>query len=151
MVNFILMILIGVMLFAAGVIDMRRLIVSRVFILSLLAVCVVAFFTQENPNILTAVSGTLVGICILGISMLSGEQLGKGDGLVIAALGVAVGFRGCLVVVCIASVIMSFIALCLLAFKKGNRKTRLPFIPAIFAGYSIFLINNFCNVGVRFL
>jgi leader peptidase (prepilin peptidase)/N-methyltransferase len=151
MINFILMILIGIMLFVAGIVDIRKLMVSRMFILSLLLVCIGAVFTRKNPNIMTALMGTLVGICILGISMLSGEQLGRGDGYVVAAIGLVVGFRGCLVVVCIASVIMSFIAVIMLVMKKGNKKTKLPFIPAIFAGYSIFLINNLGSIGGQVL
>jgi leader peptidase (prepilin peptidase)/N-methyltransferase len=61
------------------------------------------------------------------------------------------GFRGSLVVVSIASIIMCIIAIVMLAFKKGNKKTKLPFIPAIFAGYSIFLITNYITIGAGIL
>lgn len=151
MINFIMMLVIGIMLFVAGIIDIKSLMISSRYILVFSIVCVVALLTKQSPSLVTALSGTLVGMCALGISLISGEQLGRGDGLVLVAVGLVVGFRGCLVVVSIASIIMCLVAIAMLAFKKGNRKTRLPFIPAIFAGYTIFLISNYSVMGVGVL
>jgi leader peptidase (prepilin peptidase)/N-methyltransferase len=148
MINFIMMLVIGIMLFVAGIVDIRKLRISRKYIIVFGAVCVAALLTGQSPSLVTALSGTLIGMCALGISLISGEQLGRGDGLVLVAVGLAVGFRGCLVVVSIASIIMCLVAIVLLALKKGNRKTKLPFIPAIFAGYAIFMITNYSVVGV---
>jgi leader peptidase (prepilin peptidase)/N-methyltransferase len=100
---------------------------------------------------MSALLGTLVGICAIGISIISDGQIGRGDGYVIASLGLVLGFRGSLVVVCISSMVMCIIAVIMLIFKKGNRKTKLPFIPALFAGYVIFVINNFGSMGVAFI
>jgi leader peptidase (prepilin peptidase)/N-methyltransferase len=100
---------------------------------------------------MSALLGTLVGICVLGISIISDGQIGKGDGYMIAALGLVLGFRGSLVVVCMSSMIMCVIAVVMLILKKGDKKTKLPFIPALFAGYTIFIINNLENMGVMVL
>jgi leader peptidase (prepilin peptidase)/N-methyltransferase len=83
--------------------------------------------------------GALIGICAVGISMMAGEQIGRGDGLVITAIGIVLGFRGVLGVVCLASLVMCVIAVILLILRKGNKNTRLPFIPAIFVGYAIYM------------
>jgi leader peptidase (prepilin peptidase)/N-methyltransferase len=146
-----MMLIIEIMLFVAGIIDIKRLMISRKYLIIFGTVCVVALFTKQNSSLITALSGTLIGMCALGISLISGEQLGRGDGLVLVAIGLVVGFRGCLVVVSIASIIMCLVAIAMLVFKKGNRKTRLPFIPAIFAGYTIFLISNYSVMGVGVL
>jgi leader peptidase (prepilin peptidase)/N-methyltransferase len=151
MINFIMMLVIGIMLFVAGIVDIKRLMISRKYLIVFGAVCVVALLTKQSPSLITALSGTLIGMCALGVSLISSEQLGRGDGLVLAAVGLVVGFRGCLVVVSIASIIMCLVSIAMLAFKKGNRKTKLPFIPAIFAGYTIFLISNYSVVGVSVL
>lgn len=151
MVNCILMIVIGIMLLFAGVADIKSLSVSRRFIIVFLAVCIVTVFTGQSPSLMSALLGTLVGICTLGISIISDGQIGKGDGYMIAALGLVLGFRGSLVVVCMSSMIMCVIAVVMLILKKGDKKTKLPFIPALFAGYTIFIINNLGNMGVMVL
>ena len=72
---------------------------------------------------------------MLGISLLSEEQIGRGDGLVIAALGLFFGVRNTLGMVCFASLFMVPIALLIIVIKKEKKKIRLPFIPALFLGY----------------
>jgi prepilin signal peptidase PulO-like enzyme (type II secretory pathway) len=47
--------------------------------------------------------------------------------------------------------IMCIIAVIMLILKKGDKKTKLPFIPVLFASYAIFIINNFGNMGVAFI
>jgi leader peptidase (prepilin peptidase)/N-methyltransferase len=150
MINFIMMLIIGIMLLGAGIADIKSLRLSRFFIVAFLIVCIGTVFTNKSPDIIAALLGTLVGICALGVSLLSDGQIGRGDGFVIASLGLVLGFRGSLTVVCIASMIMCIVAVVLLILKKGNRKTKIPYIPALFAGYTIFLINNFSN-GVLML
>jgi leader peptidase (prepilin peptidase)/N-methyltransferase len=145
------MIVIGVMLLFAGIADIKSLSVSRRFIFIFLAICLVTVFTGQSPNLMSALLGTLVGICALGISIISDGQIGKGDCYVIAALGLVLGFRGSLVVVCISSMVMCIVAVIMLILKKGDKKTKLPFIPALFAGYAIFIINNFGNMGVTLI
>ena len=65
------------------------------------------------------------------------RQIGKGDGYVIAAVGIVLGLRRCLAVVSIALLMMCMVAMIILALKKGNRHTKLPFLPAVFVGYMV--------------
>ena len=74
---------------------------------------------------------------MIGISIISGEQIGRGDGMVIAALGILCGVRNTLGIVCFASLFMLVPALVLVICKKGNKKTKLPFLPALFLGYLV--------------
>ena len=67
--------------------------------------------------------------------MISREQIGRGDGIVIAVIGLVLGFRRCLAVVSVASLVMCAAAIVVLLFKKGNRRTQLAFLPALFVGY----------------
>jgi leader peptidase (prepilin peptidase)/N-methyltransferase len=145
MINLSLMVIIGIMLLGAGIVDIRRLKVSRAFIIVLFVACMSYFATSKNPDIISAISGASIGLCVIGVSMIAGEQIGRGDGFVIMAIGIVTGFRWCLAVVCIASVVMSVVAIIMIILKKGNRKTKLPFIPALFAGY-IFYVANSCSL-----
>ena len=71
----------------------------------------------------------------IGISFLSKEQIGIGDGVVTGLLGCLLGARGCLVMLCIASCLMAVISIGILILKKGSRRTTLPFAPALLGGY----------------
>lgn len=129
----------GMLLFTAGIMDLKSKTVSREIILALMAVCFagafVKAFADKEFGIWETVGGVLIGLCAIGLSMASREQIGRGDGLVIAAIGLILGFRKCLFAVCMASLIMTLVSVIILILRKGNRNTRLPFIPALFAGY----------------
>ena len=77
----------------------------------------------------------MIGLCMIGISFLSKEQIGSGDGVVTGLLGCLLGARGCLVMLCIASCLMAVISIGILILKKGSRRTTLPFVPALLGGY----------------
>lgn len=129
----------GALLLAAGVMDLKSRTISRGMIFALFAVCMAGVFVKvfiyKEAGLWEMVGGVLIGLCAVGLSMMSGEQIGRGDGLVIAAIGLILGFRKCLFAVCMASLIMTLVSVFVLALRIGNRATRLPFIPALFAGY----------------
>ena len=129
----------GALLLAAGVMDLKSRTISRGMIFALFAVCMagvfVKVFIDREAGLWEMVGGVLIGLCAVGLSMMSREQIGRGDGLVIAAIGLILGFRKCLFAVCMASLIMTLVSVFVLALRIGNRTTRLPFIPALFAGY----------------
>jgi leader peptidase (prepilin peptidase)/N-methyltransferase len=131
-------IVIGAMLFVAGIIDIATRQISRGFIAIFLMTCLVAAWLDGDTDIVAAACGMLPGICALGISMASKEQIGRGDGLVILCLGIFLGFRGCFIVVCVASVFMCMVSIIVLALRLGSRSTRLPYIPSLFAGYAVY-------------
>lgn len=130
-----LIITIGGLLLIAGITDIRKQMVSRRLLGILFMVCLATVPFMTENSILSIIGGLAVGFCAIGISMMSKEQIGKGDGIVITAIGLVLGARRCLLVVCIASLLMSLIAIGILLFRRGNRHTRLPFLPAIFTGY----------------
>lgn len=129
------MVLIGVMLFAAGIVDIRKRQVSRRQLLILLAACCAVLPLKEDFNVFDTVGGLAVGLCAIGVSVATREQIGTGDGIVIAAIGIVLGARKCLWLVFAASFIMGVQAILVLMLKRGGRQTKLPFLPAIFAGY----------------
>lgn len=142
----ILVVLIDVLLLIAGINDIKNMKISRymiavLFLLSIMAAGVYAI-NEGSVNLIKLAGGASIGLCMLGISMITNEQIGKGDGLVLTALGIFTGFRNCLVVVCIASFIMAGVSIIILILKKGNGSTRIAFIPAIFVSFTYICINN---------
>lgn len=136
---FVISLITGVLIFVAGVMDLKSKTISRGIIFVLMLVCLagafIKVFLDKEFGLWETVGGVLIGLCTIGLSMLSREQIGRGDGLVIAAIGLILGFRRCLFAVCMASIIMTLVSVIVLILRKGNRNTRLPFIPALFAGY----------------
>lgn len=137
----IIAVTIGVLLFVAGAMDLKSKTISRGIILVLMIFCFagafIKVFINKEVGIWEIIGGVLIGLCAIGLSMVSREQIGRGDGLVIVAIGLMLGFRKCLFAVCMASIIMTLVSVIVLILRKGNKNTRLPFIPALFAGYVI--------------
>lgn len=138
MIYKILIMVIGVLLFVAGVVDIKKKQVSRSLISMLAVMCLGAIFFKGTFGIYDAIGGFTIGVCAIGISIASHDQIGRGDGFVIASLGLLLGFRSCLAAVCVASLIMCIVAVFVLVCKKGSRDMRLPFLPAVFAGYALY-------------
>lgn len=135
-----LMAAIGLLLFAAGIVDIRTRQIGRKQIWLLLFVCSAVIPLKADFGILDAAGGMSIGLCAIGVAIATKEQIGKGDGIVIAALGIALGARKCLLLVLAALFMMCMAAVLVLLLKKGGRQTRLPFLPAVFAGYLLCMI-----------
>ncbi len=131
----VLIVAVGILLFIAAITDIRKKQINRNFLLLLTLVCLAAVMVRGKLEIMDAAGGVTIGLCVIGISMISREQIGRGDGIVIAIIGLALGFRRCLAVVSAASLLMCAAAIMMLVFKKGNRHTQLAFLPALFVGY----------------
>lgn len=125
----------GLLLFGASIEDVRKREVRIISILAMGAVALCGCLTRINQNWYGTLGGLFIGICMIGISLISQEQIGKGDGMVIAALGMLCGVRNTLGMVCFASLFMLLPAFVVMVKKKGSKKTRLPFLPALFLGY----------------
>lgn len=81
------------------------------------------------------IPGMSVGIIMLGISYLTEEAMGYGDGMVVLVTGVLCGIKTVLLTIYIAFFLMSILALWLLIKKGFSYKARIPFVPCILAGF----------------
>lgn len=138
----ILSIITGILLFKAGIMDLKSKSISRIMIILLIIVCICSNFFKADFNAADMTGGFLMGLCAVGLSLISREQIGRGDGLVICALGLQLGFKGCLFTVCTASLIMAAVSIGVLISHRGNKNTRLPFIPSLFAGYIVCVVQK---------
>lgn len=91
----------------------------------------------------TVFLGVLLGISIIGFSKISGGSIGLGDGKIICISGILLGFKQSLAMLLCALLLAAVWSAVLFAVKKGNRKSSLPFIPFLSAGYLITLWNEF--------
>ena len=122
-------------MFLLAVEDIRRKEMSWWKLGVLACICLIGCICMPQKDLWSMAGGLMIGLCMVGISFLSKEQIGIGDGVVTGMLGCLLGARGCLVMLCIASCLMAVISIGILILKKGNRKTTLPFVPALLGGY----------------
>lgn len=85
---------------------------------------------------MAALLGTLPGLFMLLVGYIT-RKVGYGDGLVLIAVGILVGYRICFLLVCFSLLLMSVWCMILLLRKKGNRNTRIPYLPFLTAVYLV--------------
>lgn len=136
----VLLVVIGIVLLTAGIVDIKNRQISSRQIFILLLVCCAVIPLKEDFGIADAAGGLSLGLCAVGLSLATRGQIGRGDGIVIAIVGLALGFRKCLLVVCTATFVMCAEAILVLMIRRGSRQTKLPFLPAVFVGYLLCVI-----------
>lgn len=130
-------IIVSILLLMMSIQDIKERSVSTVYIVILAVVCAMGGLFFIECSWMDQLGGCSVGLCLLGISVLTQEQIGAGDGLVVAALGLMTGAMKALTILSVASLLMAGVSIILIIIKKGTRKMKLPFLPAISVGYVI--------------
>ncbi len=81
--------------------------------------------------------GVIPGTFGVAVSLGTKGKLGLGDGLVLMAAGIFLGWEKVLAGWLIALILTSFTGIVLIIMKKACLKTALPFVPFIFAGLTL--------------
>lgn len=84
-------------------------------------------------------TGVVPGVVLLLVSLCTKESIGYGDGLMLLVLGVFCGLQKTVAILGMALVLIALAAIVLLVLHKAGRKTELPFLPFVFAGYLLVL------------
>lgn len=81
----------------------------------------------------------LPGLLFLLISWTTNEKVGYGDGLVILIMGIVMHYRQCVAAVAIGLLVSSVFSMIMIASKKMNLRSRIPFVPFLTIGVGILL------------
>ena len=123
-------ILCGTLLSLASI-DLHSGYVPNVALLPLIGICVVRLSIGEHPfsDVFAAMllGGTGIGLHLIG----DGASFGLGDVKLLGLVGCIFGVERGLYVLGSAFVIGASIALVLIAIRRYNRKTAIPFVPMI--------------------
>lgn len=84
-----------------------------------------------------AFTGVAAGGLMLGISRITGGELGFGDGIVFVISGLLLGLFENVLLLFISLLFSAVAGIFLLLIKHVGRKYTLPFIPFVFAGYGV--------------
>lgn len=115
----------------------KRIHLIPVAIFGLAGICLCAF--QGPKDIAYAFFGMVPGAMVLLLAYASGEKIGYGDGFVLMATGVLLGFRMNLLMMLFGVFLASLSGIWILIRKKGNRKTKIPFVPYLIPGLTLTL------------
>lgn len=82
-------------------------------------------------------AGGAVGLILVGFSILSREQFGKGDSVLLLCSGISMGLYYLTVLLMLAFGMSAVIGIALLLCKKIKKSTKIPFVPFLFVAQLI--------------
>lgn len=129
-----------VLLIICAVEDWKRKEVNVVYILLFGIVGVILHLLYPNCSVYSMIFGLLLGIGIVGISILSRGSIGMGDGILLVVTGVYLGGYGNLELFLTGMLFVGIWSLGLLVLKKKKRKERIAFIPFLLAAYAVMMV-----------
>ena len=71
------------------------------------------------------------GLMLIGLGVITEGKVGIGDGIIVAELGLALGFEKCVYMLTGALILNCIFAGVCLMLKKAGPRTRVPFVPFI--------------------
>ena len=95
----------------------------------------VSFFDGQSPSLTDRGLGLAVGLVLLVIAKLSKEMIGYGDAAVFCIAGITLGLRMTAIMTALSLFLLLVYAVTMLARGRLHRKSRVPFLPFVFAGY----------------
>lgn len=80
------------------------------------------------------------GLILLLTALITNESIGYGDGLIITITGLKLDIQITVTFILIAFLLSTITSVFLLITKKGNRQTKLPFMPYLLMAWCICLV-----------
>lgn len=77
----------------------------------------------------------VIGTLFLLLSLISGGDLGMGDGWTLLALGMMIRTDEYISMIGLSMLLAAGVSVLLLAVFRKNRKTEIPFVPFLFLAY----------------
>lgn len=107
-------------------------------LIAIFGILVIGMFT--DITVWSRLAGGLLGGILVGFSVLSGEQLGKGDAVLLLFCGCAAGIYYVTALLTLTFCMIAVIGGILVWCKKIRKTTRLPFLPFLFVAQLILCI-----------
>lgn len=120
-------------------VDIKRKQVSLAVLIPIGAV-VLIWKVFQGTEMVEFLTGLVPGVACLLLSYVTGESIGRGDGLVLCILGLLCGMKATLAVFGLALTFSAIWAIFLLILRRAGRKTELPFLPCLSLGYLVYAL-----------
>lgn len=95
---------------------------------------------QRDIGIVSILMGVVVGAGMIGISFLTRESIGLGDGFIFLVTGVFLGGADNMELLLFSLLYAAVFSLGVLIVRKKKRKQEIPFIPFVFLGYLTMIV-----------
>lgn len=133
---------IGLMLLGCGLQDIYRKKIGLWLVIAGGALISICIPFCDSVSLYSRAGGVAVGAVVILISLATRGKIGFGDGLLLCATGLGLGFWGNLELFSIALLLAAIISILLLIFRLADRKKAIPFVPFLFSGYIFLFIAN---------
>lgn len=140
MLEIIKIVVLGVFLLIEGIRDLQKHKVSMITVMIAGILGVIFQFGIIQENGLKIIGGILIGIVLLLLAKMTREKIGYGDGWIFVVTGIYMGFRNNMYLLLLSLFWASLVSICLLVFKKVNKKTELPFVSFVLPGYLLLFV-----------
>ncbi len=132
--------IIGILLLVSGYYDLRC---KKIYLWPILAgILLIGLCIPfcDNLSLLERLGGVITGVAVVGISLLTGGKIGMGDGILLCATGLGLGFWVNLELFAIALTMAAGLSMVLLIFRWADKKKSIPFVPFLFTGYVLLIL-----------
>lgn len=130
-----------------SVTDIRRRKVSVVLMMGIMAVLLVLQFLKGTLNAELLIGVVIVGVVFCGISILTGGQIGIGDGVLFMMTGSGLGVLGNLQLILFSFLGTFLVAVYLVGIQKKGGNSRIPLAPFVMLGSVLLTCQKFLNGG----
>ncbi|MCQ2530367.1 MAG: prepilin peptidase [Lachnospiraceae bacterium] len=127
-------------LFVAAWIDYKKKELPLVLIVSMGLSGIVFQIIVRQMSFLNLLFGSLIGILFLGIGKITRQALGYGDGFILVATGIFLGFSENVLLLLLGVLLAAGFSIGLMIFRKKTKKDEIPFLPFLFTGYVLLLM-----------
>lgn len=128
-------IVITIFLILSTLIDLRKKEVNISLCISVALVGLIYEIFISKTDILSIILGILPGIFLMLTSIVTNEEIGKGDAAILSTIGIFLGLKKTILVLIYALFSTIIIGGILLLIRKKNKKYKIPFVPFIFFSY----------------
>lgn len=118
-----------------SILDWKKREISLVSLLVFGTMGMVFRICQEEQNWGEVLGGIGVGLGLLGLTVITKEGIGLGDGLLMCVTGVWLGWTENLKLLTVGLLLCAAFAGAGLALHKIKKEERLPFVPFLFLAY----------------
>ncbi len=128
-------IVITIFLILSTLIDLRKKEVNISLCISVALVGLIYEIFISKTDILSIILGILPGIFLMLTSIVTNEEVGKGDAVILSTIGIFLGLKKTILVLIYALFSTIIIGGILLLIRKKNKKYKIPFVPFILFSY----------------
>lgn len=129
----------AVLLLTESAIDIKKKQINILLVISSMVIAVLTIIFNTD-FLFSALLGLFEGLVIVILSLITKGALGMGDGLILCATGILLGYKDNFCLIFSGCVFAALFSIVLLMLGKADKKSRIPFVPFLLAGMLLVLM-----------